>query len=95
MGRSSQRFVRGSSWNEVVGWLVDSLKVTLRTPPKKGQANESVVALFIDNLGVDPSSIAGASGHESLRQGRGHQGHGRRGDPGRLSRRAARGIHWH
>jgi len=50
---------------EVVGWLGDSLKVKVKEPPEKGRANEAVVALLADRLGIDPSSIAVVSGHGS------------------------------
>ena len=65
MGRLSLKVVPGSSRDEVVGWLGDSLKVKVKAPPEKGRANEAVVALLADHLGVDPSSIAVVSGHGS------------------------------
>jgi len=48
-----------------VGWLGDSLKVKVKAPPEKGRANDAVVALLADRLGVDASSIAVVSGHGS------------------------------
>ena len=63
MGRLSLKFVPGSSRDEVVGWLGDSLKV--KAPPEKGRANEVVVVLLAERLGVDASSIALVSGHGS------------------------------
>lgn len=65
MGRLSLKVVPGSSRDEVVGWLGESLKVKVKAPPEKGRANEAVVALLADRLGIDPSSIAVASGHRS------------------------------
>ena len=65
MGRLSLKVVPGSSRDEVVGWLGDSLKVKVKAPPEKGRANEAVVALLADRLGIDPSSIAVVSGHGS------------------------------
>jgi uncharacterized protein len=65
MGRLSLKVVPGSSRDEIVGWLGDSLKVKVKAPPEKGRANEAVVALLADQLGVDPSSIAVVSGHGS------------------------------
>jgi uncharacterized protein (TIGR00251 family) len=64
MGRISLKVVPGSSRNEVVGWLGDSLKVKVKAPPEKGRANEAVIALLADRLG-DASSIAVVSGHGS------------------------------
>ena len=65
MGRLSLKVVPGSSRDEVVGWLGDSLKVKVKAPPEKGRANEAVVALLADRLGIDPSSITVVSGHGS------------------------------
>ena len=65
VGRLSLKVVPGSSRDEVVGWLGDSLKVKVKAPPEKGRANEAVVTLLADYLGVDASSIAVVSGHGS------------------------------
>jgi uncharacterized protein (TIGR00251 family) len=65
MGRISLKVVPGSSRDDVVGWLGDSLKVKVKAPPEKGRANEAVVALLADRLGVDALSIAVVSGHGS------------------------------
>ena len=65
MGRISLKVVPGSSRDEVVGWLGDSLKLKVKAPPEKGRANEAVVALLADRLGIDASSIAVVSGHGS------------------------------
>ena len=61
----SLKVVPGSSRDEVMGWLGDWLKVKVKAPPEKGRANEAVVALLADRLGIDPSSIAVVSGHGS------------------------------
>ena len=65
MGRLSLKVVPGSSRDEVVGWLGDSLKVKVKAPPEKGRANDAVVALLADRLGIDAASIAVVSGHGS------------------------------
>ncbi len=61
----SLKAVPGSSRDEVVGWLGDSLKVKVKAPPEKSRANEAVVALLADRLGIDQTSIAVVSGHGS------------------------------
>lgn len=61
----SLKVVPGSSRDEIVGWLGESLKVKVKAPPEKGRANEAVVALLAERLGIDPSSIAVVSGHGS------------------------------
>ena len=65
MGRISLKVVPGSSRDEVVGWLGDSLKVKVKAPPEKGRANEAAVALHAARLGIDASSITVVSGHGS------------------------------
>ena len=65
MGRLSLKVVPGSSRDEIVGWLGDSLKVKVKALPEKGRANEAVVALLAERLGTDASSIAVVSGHSS------------------------------
>ena len=65
MGRLSLKVVPGSSRDEIVGWLGDSLKVKVKSPPEKGRANEAVIALLAERLRIDASSIAMVSGHGS------------------------------
>ncbi len=65
MGRLSLKVVPGSSRDEIIGWLGDSLKVKVKAPPEKGRANKAVIALLADRLGIDASSIAMVSGHGS------------------------------
>jgi len=65
LGRLNLKVVPGSSRDEIVGWLGDSLKVKVRAPPEKGRANEAVVTLLAERLGIDASSIAVVSGHGS------------------------------
>jgi uncharacterized protein (TIGR00251 family) len=65
MERLSLKVVPGSSRDEIVGWLGDSLKVKVKAPPEKGRANEAVVTLLAERLGIDASSISVVSGHGS------------------------------
>lgn len=65
MGRLSLKVVPGSSRDEIIGWLGDSLKVKVKAPPEKGRANKAVIALLADRLGIDALSIAMVSGHGS------------------------------
>ncbi len=50
MGRLSLKVVPGSSRDEIVGWLGDSLKVKVKAPPEKGRANEAVDAMDDDAI---------------------------------------------
>jgi uncharacterized protein (TIGR00251 family) len=65
MARLSLKVVPGSSRDEIVDWLGDSLKLKVKAPPEKGRANEAVVALLAERLGIDASSISTVSGHGS------------------------------
>ena len=47
------KFVPGSSRDQIVGWLGDSLEIKVMAPPGKGRANEAVVAILADRLGLD------------------------------------------
>jgi uncharacterized protein (TIGR00251 family) len=65
LGKLNLKVVPGSSRDEIVGWLGDSLKVKVKAPPEKGRANEAVIALLADRLGIDTSSITVVSGQSS------------------------------
>jgi uncharacterized protein YggU (UPF0235/DUF167 family) len=39
--------------------------VKVKAPPEKGRANEAVIALLAEHLGIDAASIAVVSGHGS------------------------------
>jgi uncharacterized protein (TIGR00251 family) len=65
MGRLSLKVVPGSSRNEIVGWLGDCMKVKVKAPPEKGRANDAVIALLADHLGIAAARIAVVSGHGS------------------------------
>jgi len=61
----SLKVVPGSSHDEIVGWLGDSLKVKVKSPPEKGRANEAFITLVTDRFGIVSSSISAVSGHGS------------------------------
>jgi uncharacterized protein len=55
--------------NEVMGWQGTTLRVRVTAPPTEGRANEAVIALLADALGVARSSIeivSGAAGRDKL-----------------------------
>jgi uncharacterized protein (TIGR00251 family) len=55
--------------DEVVGWQGSTLRVRVTAPPAEGQANQAVVALLAEALGVPRASIAlvsGAAGRDKL-----------------------------
>lgn len=63
--RLKVKVVPGSSRNQIVGWLGDALKIKVTAPPENGRANEAVVSLLAERLGLAADAIAVASGHSS------------------------------
>ena len=63
--RLKVKVVPGSSRDEIVGWLGDALKIKVMAPPEKGKANEAVVEMLADHLGVGMDDIKVVSGHSS------------------------------
>jgi uncharacterized protein len=44
--------VPGSLRHQIVGWPEDALKTNVTAPPEKGRANEAVVSLLAERLGL-------------------------------------------
>jgi uncharacterized protein (TIGR00251 family) len=65
MGRFNVKVVPGSSRDQIVGWLGDALKIRVTAPPEKGKANEAVIELLAEALGVSSDDIEVFSGHSS------------------------------
>ena len=63
--RLKVKVVPGSSRDEIVGWLGDAFKIKVTAPPEKGRANEAVMDLLAERLGLSADAIAVASGHSS------------------------------
>jgi uncharacterized protein (TIGR00251 family) len=65
MGRLTAKVVPGSSRNQIVGWLGEALKIKVTAPPEKGKANEAVIDLLAETLGIGTDAIQIESGHAS------------------------------
>ena len=65
MARFNVKVVPGSSRNQIVGWLGEALKIKVTAPPEKGQANEAVIELLAEALGIGTDAIDIESGHSS------------------------------
>jgi hypothetical protein len=65
MARLNVKVVPGSSRNQIVGWLGDALKIKVTAPPEKGLANEAVIELLAEALGLSSKDIEIESGHSS------------------------------
>jgi uncharacterized protein (TIGR00251 family) len=55
--RLKVKVVPGSSRDEIVGWLGDALKIKVTAPPEKEKANEAVIEILADRLGVSTDEI--------------------------------------
>ena len=67
----------GARKDEIAGEWANSLKVRVTAPPEKGRANEAIVRLLAEKLGLKKSAIRVISGETSrdkrvLIQGIGH-----------------------
>ncbi len=65
MAQLKVKVVPGSSRDQIVGWLGDALKIKVTAPPQKGKANEAVIDLLAEALGVSSDDIKVVSGHSS------------------------------
>ena len=62
------KVVPGSSRTRIDGWLGDALKVRVTAKPEKDKANDAVVALLAETLGVRRQDISISSGGTSPRK---------------------------
>ena len=65
MVRLNVKVVPGSSRNQIVGSLGDALKIKVMAPPDKGKANEAVIDLLAETLGIGTDAIQIESGQSS------------------------------
>ena len=54
-----------ASSNQVLGWVDDVLRLRVTAPPERGQANQAVVSLLADALGIARSRVRITRGHAS------------------------------
>jgi uncharacterized protein (TIGR00251 family) len=59
------KVVPGSSRDQIVGWLGDALKIKVAAPPERGKANEAVIELLAEALGMATDDLEIVSGHSS------------------------------
>jgi len=59
------KVVPGASQSAIVGWLGDALKIRISAAPEKGKANDAVLSLLADTLGLPKSALRLVSGHRS------------------------------
>jgi uncharacterized protein (TIGR00251 family) len=59
------KVVPKASRNRVVGWLGERLKIQVTAAPERGKANEAVVELLAQALGLPPAQIRIVAGETS------------------------------
>jgi uncharacterized protein (TIGR00251 family) len=59
------RVAPGARRAEIAGRLGDAWKLRVRAAPERGRANDDVVALLADALGMAPSDVRIVAGHAS------------------------------
>lgn len=60
--------VPGASRDRIVGPLGDALKVQVSAPPEKGKANQAIIELIAETLGIRPRSVTVVQGQSSPRK---------------------------
>jgi uncharacterized protein len=53
----------GAARTEIAGRHGDGWKVRVGAPPESGRANQAVVRLLAERLGIPPASVSVVSGH--------------------------------
>ena len=87
MFRVSVHVQPGARHSAIVGWAEDVLRVRVAAPPVGGKANEALIVLLADTLGVPKSSVRiqrGSGGRRKLVEVEGlatHEGHRLLGKP--------------
>ncbi len=62
------KVVPGASRSRIIGLHGDALKVGVSAPPQRGKANQAVIRLLADTLGVRTSQLRVISGGQSPRK---------------------------
>lgn len=62
------KVVPGSSKTRIDGWLGESLKIRVTAAPEKGKANDAVVTLLAETLGIPRQGVSIYSGSSSPRK---------------------------
>lgn len=68
MATLSVKVVPGSSRNRIAGRYGEGIKVQVSAAPERGKANDAVIELLAESLGLKPSQIELVSGHAQPRK---------------------------
>lgn len=62
------KVVPGARKNRVVGKYGDAIKIQVSAPPEQGKANQAVIAVLSEVLGISPQQLAIIRGHTQPRK---------------------------
>ena len=62
------KVVPGASRNRIVGRYGDAIKVQVAAPPEGGKANEAVLALIVEAVGIRRQQVRLVRGHAQPRK---------------------------
>lgn len=68
MANLSVKVVPGASRSRIAGRLGDALKIQVAAAPERGKANEAVIRLLAESLGVKPGQIELIAGQTQPRK---------------------------
>jgi len=63
--RLSLKVIPKSSRDRIVGWIGDRLKVQVTAAPERGKANDAVIEVLAEALGVPRSAVRISAGETS------------------------------
>jgi len=63
--RITLKVIPNSSRSQLVGWVGDALKLKVQSPALEGKANEAVVALLAEKLGLPERAVILVHGQKS------------------------------
>ena len=66
--RLNLKVVPGAREDRVDGWPGDALKLRVSAPPERGKANQAVVRLIAETLGIPRADVEIVSGRSSPRK---------------------------
>ncbi len=59
------KIVPKASRTRIAGWVGGRLKIQVAAPPERGRANDEVVALLAETLGLSRADVRIVAGHRS------------------------------
>lgn len=60
--------VPGASSTQIMGFLGEALKIRVAAPPEKGKANQAIIKLLSESLGISVKDISLLSGQSAQKK---------------------------